>query len=358
MIEIDSAVEWRKKRMLQRKHSKIKWNLVRAQMAKMIKIALGTMVSIMIAMWADLQFTSSAGIITLLSVQDTKRDTIKIGIRRFLSFLMALLIAYVFFSLFGFTVVGFGLFLFLFLGCSYYFQLTEGISMSAVLMTHFLTKKEMSMALIGNELALFVIGVGIGVIVNLFMITDTERIRSDMRQVEEVMKQNFVVMIRHLTTKYPWETNVLGDAEHCIAQALRRAELTMKNRLFSDASYYVQYLFMRKQQLSMMKRMVRMIERVNDLPEQAKALAEFLMEIVEDFHEYNNVEELLVNLEDLKTTYKNQPLPASREEFENRALLYTFLYEIENFLLIKYEFVQGLSEEQIKRFWRQNLSEE
>lgn len=51
-------------------------------------------------------------------------------------------------------------------------------------------------------------------------------------------------------------------------------------------------------------------------------------------------------LEELET-----PLPASREEFENRAILYHILMDLEEFLKMKKKFVDSLTEDQMERYW-------
>ena len=48
----------------------------------------------------------------------------------------------------------------------------------------------------------------------------------------------------------------------------------------------------------------------------------------------------LVDLEKVKETFKKMPLPQSRGEFENRAVLYQFFNDVEEFLEIKEEFLK------------------
>ena len=46
-----------------------------------------------------------------------------------------------------------------------------------------------------------------------------------------------------------------------------------------------------------------------------------------------------------------QSLPKDRQEFENRAILYHILMDIEEFLLLKKRFVETLDEKQKKIYW-------
>ncbi len=55
-------------------------------------------------------------------------------------------------------------------------------------------------------------------------------------------------------------------------------------------------------------------------------------------HEENTGEDLLLDLDDLRESFKNMNLPSTREEFENRAMLFQFLNDMEEFLITKNEF--------------------
>ena len=58
-------------------------------------------------------------------------------------------------------------------------------------------------------------------------------------------------------------------------------------------------------------------------------------------------------LEGIFEVMKREPLPLSREEFESRAMLYHILMDLEEFLIFKKRFVEGLSDEQRRRYWNQ-----
>ena len=56
----------------------------------------------------------------------------------------------------------------------------------------------------------------------------------------------------------------------------------------------------------------------------------------------NTADGLLKNLKLLRESFITMELPKTREEFENRAMLYQFLNDFEQFLLIKNEFKEEL----------------
>ena len=62
-----------------------------------IKTAIGTVLAIMLAQWLDLHNFVSAGIITILCIQVTKRQSIKAAWTRFLACVLAMVFSSVFF---------------------------------------------------------------------------------------------------------------------------------------------------------------------------------------------------------------------------------------------------------------------
>ncbi len=152
-----------------------------AQALFLLKVAIGSAISIWIAGSFGLLYSPSAGIITLLTIQNTRRETLSIAVRRLLSFLLSILIAFIVFSLMGYNFAAFGVFLLFFVGFCIAFGLKDGISMNAVLMTHFLIEEHMKPALIGNEALLLIIGMGIGILINMIMPKYRDRIRREQR---------------------------------------------------------------------------------------------------------------------------------------------------------------------------------
>jgi uncharacterized membrane protein YgaE (UPF0421/DUF939 family) len=183
------------------------------QLLLLLKVAFGSAISIWIAGSLGLLYSPSAGIITLLTIQNTRRETLSVAIRRILAFLLAVMVAFAVFSLMSYTFAAFGIFLLIFVGLCIAFGLKDGIPMNAVLMTHFLIEKHMKPALILNEVLLLLIGMGIGILINMIMPKYKERIRRDQIRVEEEMKK----VIRSLAI-------TLRNKNACLIQDTGKAE--------------------------------------------------------------------------------------------------------------------------------------
>ena len=93
----------------------------------------------------------SAGIVTLLTIQNTRRETLQLVFKRLAGFVLATLLLWFSYTVVGFDAWGFGLFVLLFVGLANLFDLTDAISMNAVLATHYLVWREITPALVFNE---------------------------------------------------------------------------------------------------------------------------------------------------------------------------------------------------------------
>ncbi len=334
---------------------------------KVLKIAAGSSAAILIADVLGLAYSASAGIITLLSIQDTKKETLVVAGKRFLAFILAILTAYCLFTAFGYYTLTFGLFLLIFISLSYLFRLQEGIPMCSVLVTHFLIEKDMSAVFICNESIILFIGILVGIILNLYMPDNTGAVKADMRQIEEDIRSILGMLSEIISRENTAKNQAAGfestesglldksfqELDSHLKAAIARAYNNMNNTLLSDTRYYIQYFTMRRSQTGILLHIREQIRLLTSVPKQADSIALFLKKIREQFHEYNNAERLLQELEQIRNGYRSEPNPVTREEFENRAVLYLILYDLENFLNIKNNFVSNISISQINTFWDQ-----
>lgn len=324
---------------------------------QIVKIAVGSCIAILLADALGLKYSVSAGIITLLSIQNTKKETILIAGKRFLSFVLSIIISYLIFQSIGYHPYSFGLFLLVFVALSYLFDLEDGISMNAVLTTHFLLEESMSYYWIKNEILLLLIGSGIGILLNLYIPRKIGAIKEDQIRIEEDIKLILKRMSFYLTKedKEDYTEQCFAPLDVHIQEALSRAFENINNTLLSDTRYYLHYMQMRKSQQDELKRIYSHIKSLDSVPEQAFIIANFMEQVTSTFHEYNNALSLIEGLQEIQIGFKSDSLPINRKEFENRAVLYQILNELETFLILKRDFVASLSEMEIQSYWKQEL---
>ena len=216
-------------------------------MLKITKIALGSVAAILLANALGLSYSASAGIITLLTIQDTARETITISIKRILAFLLAVILAYAVFHFAGYRVLSFGIFLFLFAACCKPLYLGNAVSTNAVLVSHFLTEADMSLSQIGNEALLLCIGAGIGTLLNLYMPGKVKEIRAMQRVLEEDMRNVLFRMAECMRKedKSDYTGACFDKLFSDVSTGKKRASAYMNNTFFQESEYFIAYMNMR-----------------------------------------------------------------------------------------------------------------
>lgn len=324
-------------------------------MLKMIKIATGSVISILLADALGLDYSASAGIITLLTIQDTTKETIVISIKRIMAFLLAAILSYMVFYVGGYRVLSYGVFLFLFIACCKPLRLGNAVSTNAVLVTHYLQGGGMSLAQVGNEAMLLLIGAGIGTLFNLYMPGKGKEIRAMQKILEADLRNVLLRMSDYICRedKSDYTDSCFGQLAADIAKGQEQAYAYRNNTFLQESQYFIEYMNMREQQCVILREIYKKIINIRTVFPQTKQVAAFIHEIGSTFGESNNAKKLLEMLSALLYEMKNSSLPQAREEFEERALLYSILMDLQYFLLLKKEFVKSLTAEQIQRYWQE-----
>ncbi|MER2064549.1 MAG: aromatic acid exporter family protein, partial [Alkalibacterium sp.] len=289
----------------------------------------------------------AAGIIAILSVLDTKKESIVTAFQRLASTLLAFFIATVIFYLFGFSVSTFSLYLLLYVPVAYSFNLQSGIAPCSVLVTHFVTAESISMYLQINGLLLMAIGAVVAILFNLWMPSYMKDLNLKVREIEEALRQFLNLFYTYLNGETGH--HVLNTKARQLSALLDEAEtvalLDYDNHLVDQNEYYIKYVQMRKRQLDLLKVMIQNITSVQLEIEQNSALADLFAEVARQLHEKNTGLQLLDNISVLYRHYRNSELPETREEFESRAILFQILRDIERFIEIKRDFFMSQQNE-------------
>lgn len=312
--------------------------------SRTLKTGLGAAIAMIIAKKLNLEYASAAGIITILSIQSTKRQSVKVAFNRIGACILALIISSIIFKVFGYHEIVFGMFLIIFIPLTVKFNMQEGIVVSSVLISHLLIEKSVGMFWIINELSLMFVGIGVAILLNLYIPNIENEIREDQVYIEEHMKRILLYMAEALRKNYVSinEKVLFNGLRMRLKSARSRAYKNLNNYFFWDASYYVEYVEMRIQQFQTIKRMREHFKRFFMTYDQTIMISNFTEQVARSIYEENTAEELLEDLELLREDFRKMPLPLTREEFENRAMLIQFLNDMEQFINIKIEFKQSL----------------
>lgn len=305
------------------------------------KTAIGAALAILIAELLGLKYAVAAGIITILSVQNSKKTSFVLAFQRLEATVLALFIATVLFYLFGFSPMVFGIYLILFIPLTVALKITDGIVVSSVLVTHLLAEKSISQFWLVNEFLLMVVGAGIGILLNLYMPKLENEIKQLQHEVEFIIRKILFNMADSLRLQKVaiHEEELFLNLEKVLKDGIERTLIQLNNYLISDVKYYTDYMKMRSLQLEILKYMRSHFTKFYMTVEQTELVAAFTEKVASEFSENNTGEELLKELAEITSSLKEQELPKTRDEFENRAMLFQFLNDLQVLLEIKRDFI-------------------
>ncbi len=310
-----------------------------------LKTGVGTAAAISIAQWFQLDNFVSAGILTILCIQNTKKKSIHASWSRFLACLIAMLFSTAFFELVAYHPAIIGLLLLLFIPTTVALNITEGIVTSSVIILHIYSAKNVTAGLLENELGIIVIGIGIALIMNLYMPSVENKLIDYQEKIEANFYKIFCEMVTYLkTNESNWDGKEITETEDLLREATTLAFKDVENHFLRDENLYYLYFKMREKQFDILQRILPIATSVSIRVEPGKKIAQFLEELSDHIHPGNTALFYLKKLYDMKVEFETMDLPKTREEFETRAALYQFVQEMEQYLLLKSSF-KGIKEE-------------
>ena len=146
-----------------------------------IKTAIASVIAMMVAEFLQLNYATAAGVIAILSLGNTKKDSLYTGLGRIFSLGLATVVAFVCFHIIGYNPFAFGIYLLLFIPLAVKLKVTEGIVVNSVLVTHYLVEQSFSIQLLTNEFLLLTIGVGAALLLNSYMPNREKMVKEEPR---------------------------------------------------------------------------------------------------------------------------------------------------------------------------------
>ncbi|KKB42989.1 aromatic acid exporter family protein [Bacillus thermotolerans] len=315
-----------------------------------IKSAVGMASAIMIAQWIGFDNFASAGIITLLCIQRTKKKSLWAAWSRFLACLIAIAFSFVFFEMIGYHAVTIGLLLLFFIPTLVTVGVKEGVITSSVIILHIFSAGEMTMDLVFNELGIITIGIIVALIMNLYMPSVERELYTFQRQIEEKFAGIFHEIALYLRDQnHLWDGKEIIETEKLLKEGKALAFRNVENHLLRDDTLFYHYFVMREKQFEIIERILGIVTSISYQVKAAHVLADFMDILSERVHPGNTAFVHLHKLYDLKKEIDQMGLPKTTEEFEARAALFQFIKEIEQYLVIKSSF-KGLKADNNKEY--------
>lgn len=307
------------------------------------KISAGCAAAIVISTLLGVKYSATAGLITVLSIQNTKKETAEIAYKRLVSFIIAVILSYICFYCLGYTTAAFTVYLFFFILFCGLFRAQSAIVPVSVLTAHILSEKQFTASIVLNEFLLLFIGAGVGFLLNLYLHRDLKKMAEYKKEVDDEIKAIIGRMSDRILVcdKSDYTGDCFTRLNRYISSARNIALLNRANTLQNTDNYDILYLEMREKQIVILREMYKSIKEMNATPEQAVIISGLLKKINTEYHEDNNVNTLLEETDRIILEMKNQKMPETREEFENRASLYNLMIRTREFLVIKNMFMKN-----------------
>lgn len=321
-----------------------------------LKIGIGSSTALTIASFLNLQNAASAGIITLLTILTTKWETIRLSWARILTFGIAIVLAFVLFQLPISPWLMYAVYIFILVMINESMDWKSTLSVNAVIGTHFLSSNDFSPEFVVNEFMLVLIGITVAFVVNMFRHNRNHKasIVGHMQRVEKRLQQIFEEMAGYLRKQEDgWDVwKDLEQLENDIKDYILDAYEYEGNTFQSHSGYYLSYFEMRLEQCMEFYSLHTEMKRMRQMPVQAELIADYMLYLKDFVVENNCPDEQRKKLEEMVEQLRRQPLPVSHEEFENRAILYHVLSQLDAFIEHKENFIKSLDEQQKKHYWQ------
>lgn len=306
-----------------------------------IKLVIVAIISALIAYFLGIKNFVLVGVIGLLSVSITKKDSIYNGIKRYLDVLFALALSTILYGVLGFEYYVLVLFLILFVLGSYLLKIDVGLVPSIVLANNVFFNQTFSLALFFEGILIITIGTGVALLISIIYPEKWNNvIKNNLNKLDQMIKDHLFmlsILLKQTGNKSIFlEHHKILNSE--INKCIKEVETADKNIIFDNDHAYLIYTYMRKNQVDLINTMYKNIEKLNFFHNYQLLIGKYIEELIIDIGNDNKAKYQINKLNELRGQFKNFSLPQTREEFETRAILFGMLNDIENFLQVKIRF--------------------
>ena len=301
-----------------------------------MKTAAGAAIAIYIAQLLQLDYYVSAGILTILCVQPTKKKSIRAAFSRFVASLIAIFYAFVFLEGITYHPAVLGLLILLFIPVLVSLRFSDGFISSVVILLHIYDSKNLTMDLFINELLLMAVGFGTALAVNMYMPSIEKRLDSYREEIESLYSRIFQELSVYLRNgDSDWSGKELVEGADLIEKAKALAYQDVENHITRLENKYYRYFDMRQQQFEIIERILPKITALPVIVGHSHLVADFLQDLSDHVHSGNTASQYISKLDEVKEQFAKMPLPESHDSFLAMAALFQVIEEMESYLEIK-----------------------
>lgn len=301
-----------------------------------MKTAAGVAIAIYLAQLLQLEYYVSAGILTILCIQPTKKRSIRAAFSRLIASLIAIAFAFVFFEGIAYHPITIGIMILLFIPVLVSLKFQDGFVSSSVILLHLYDAKNLTADLFTNELMLMGVGFGTALAVNMYMPSIEKKLDDYRSQTEALYSKILNEMAGYLRNgDSDWSGKELMEAEELLKKAKALAYQDVENHVTRLENKYYHYFDMREQQFEIIERILPKISALPVMAGHSKLVADFLEDLAEHVHSGNTAYRYIEKLDAVKADFAQMPLPDDHEKFLAMAALYQVIEEMDTYLEIK-----------------------
>lgn len=317
--------------------------MLREQIVKSLKITIGVVVAILLAQALKMEFYSSVATIVIVSMLSAKKQSIKLAGTRLLAAIVSLALSSLLFTIFGFSLSIFGLYILIFTFLMYKFDTEIAIVLNVVLVMHIYSLEEISLPILLNEFGLMFLGIVVALVFNFFTLDIEGELIEYQKQTESLFDSIFKNMGKCLINESRPElvNEKLGELDEVLSKGKARAYKHMNSYYIQQNNYYVEYFIMRKQQYYTVRSMQKFIQLKFLKQLEVKLLKDFTDNFVNNTKILNTCESQIKVLEEIKYHFTHvAELPPTHEQLQNRIALHQYLYSLEDLVSVKMRFIE------------------
>lgn len=298
-----------------------------------IKTAIAATLSLLVAQALGLSFSSSAGIITILDIFETRKATIKGGLKRTLSAIIALVLGILIFEIFDYKTWAFGLYLLLFVPISFLLKIELGLGPSSVVVTHLLSYGEINSSIIFNEVGLILIGTGFAMLTNLYAPESQDELKKWIEDIDGDIKGILIffgdTLVNNLDVKiYEGKIKKLEDD---INKALNLAIIENDNRIENSKNLLIG-LSHREREMDLL---MEMYDDLKSIPKEfadGKLISDLMIDTANNLSDNGDMVKVKKRIEFLEEHFHMMELPETHEDFIIQSSIFQVFRSLNQFI--------------------------
>ncbi len=324
-----------------------------------IKIGLGSALAIFICAGLNLPNPASAGTITLLTLSaGTRRETVKLITRRWLSFILTIVICVVIMPFIQETYIAYALFLIIEVFIIEALGWQSTLSVNAVIGVYFLINRDFTILGILNECWLLLISILIALVLNLIQPDLSDRQKLEIRiheiekEIQSLLNQAKLFLQNEETNDNICETykQRLKNLEEALPQDINRSVRYEQNTFDPSDYWFSRYFETRLSQCVLLTRLFDHIVVARKDKDHVEITAAFIDVVIKTLPQSDRPDKELENAKLLRSRLLSAGV--TDETLEERMALLDVIQNLQSFLILKREFIDHL-EPETKAGWHQ-----